>query len=646
MAAKCIRPAEPQDHSAILALAKGVAQEGDAFQFEATVSEEELSFYWLPEPKARVESYVALGEDDSILGVYVLHPASGGRGAHIAHGSFLVDQAGRGRGLGKELCAHSVRLARERGYAGMRLNMVVATNTPAVRVCKACGFQVMCTMPGVFSHPTRGMVDAHVMFHNLEDLGASSSAPRRASQVSTVEQAAPTLAYSSASCTVGQEVRLQPRLGQAAAGEFSVEPALPAGLTLDASTGVISGSPSAPIEETTFRVRGAFEACITLHVEEPAPPTPVVTSVGIDEDFAARLENVTDVADLLPEPTKTRTYGDWMVWMVHRAWLNDPSLVDFCFNNMHMPPGHIEPRIAPKLMAALAWNTHIEVLSLSNSSMQRAEVAEMSASLRRNTTLVTINLESNWLDSTAVRELALAIKDNREIPLEQFRVSHQKQMGRFFGRPTEEAIGQMMSQSERILKLGFECQDAHWRNLIDRGLLRNNDAWRRRQATAEAEHVPAAEECTLGHVLLRAHPGAPATEFFPPEKGAVHVLYCGYVAQTGRLPTSSQLQSCAKNSGSVLPYNVAGPLVRDCRSWILNRVLKSEVVVTDAFGTDIAGTLHGWSEEVNGQWMMDVWGEDGRRRTFRSNKEPGFWVSDAWVPWLQAPARAAVHAGG
>ena len=58
---------------------------------------------------------------------------------------------------------------------------------------------------------------------------------------------------------------------------------------------------------------------------------------------------------------------------VHRAWLDDPTLVDFDFTNTPMPPAHIEPRIAPKLVRAMETNSHIENLTLYDSNLQKAE---------------------------------------------------------------------------------------------------------------------------------------------------------------------------------------------------------------------------------------------------------------------------------
>merc|ERR1712228_87947 len=138
----------------------------------------------------------------------------------------------------------------------------------------------------------------------------------------------------------------------------------------------------------------------------------------------------------------------------------------------------------------------------------------------------------NWLDSTAVRELALAIRSNQRVRIEELRFSHQKQMGMFFGRPTEEAVGQMMEKNESIVKLGFECDDTNWRNLIDRALLRNNDYWRRsQQGPSSAEELPPTEERTLSQLHLEVPPRAlSAFGVFPDDGSFAPSIFRCYVA--------------------------------------------------------------------------------------------------------------------
>merc|ERR1719203_2658280 len=101
-----------------------------------------------------------------------------------------------------------------------------------------------------------------------------------------------------------------------------------------------------------------------------------------------------------------------MIWIVHRAYLNDPQLAVINFNNIHMPPPHVELRIAPKLMKALKTNTHVQELSLVNSNLQKESGPDLGAALSENKTLKTLNLESNWLESGAIRAISEGIAEN------------------------------------------------------------------------------------------------------------------------------------------------------------------------------------------------------------------------------------------
>jgi len=512
----------------------------------------------------------------------------------------------------------------------MRINMVVSTNTAAIRVCTACGFKKTGTIPRAFQHPHCGLVDTYVMFHDLDHI---QEPPR---MLSPTEK--PALHFPAAPfgivLLVDEEVELHPQLGggNATGGAvYEVEPDLPEGLNLDKNTGAITGSAVGPVDDTRYQVKATVTTELLLRVEEAEVHCEDV-SMSINEDFANIVEQVTDLSQLPHEPSKIRAYGDWMIWVVHRVWLDDPTLFELNFNNMHMPAPHVESRIAPKLMAAMEWNTHMEVLSLSNSNVQKVSGVDLATSLRKNRTLKTLNLECNCLDSISVREVALAIKDNASCAIEHLRFSHQKQMGKFYGRPTEEAVGQMMQFNELIVKLGFECDDAHWRNLIDRALLRNNDYFRRRQAQVQSdqEELPTAEEKSLGHVLLLQAPSGPASQAIR-EYG----MLCDYMEVNLKLPTTSQLQNCAKNNGTPIAYNLAAPMIKECRSWMMDGAKGKEVVIADACGTETCGVLREWSLN-NDHWLVDLWLEDGGRCTFRSNKDPAFSLSDAWSDWFRS----------
>jgi hypothetical protein len=219
-----------------------------------------------------------------------------------------------------------------------------------------------------------------------------------------------------------------------------------------------------------------------------------------------------------------KAFGDWMIWMVHRAYLNDPTLTDLNFNNIHMPPPHIDERIAPKLVKAIGANTHIEVLSLANSNLIKAQAADLAASLAKNRTLRVVSLESNQLDSQAVKDIAQAIAGNKDSEITQLRLAPQKNMGRFFGRHVEEAIGSMMERNDRILELGFECEYADSNIVITRTLLRNNDFARGRRRKTEGFEQEnedlQADERTLGSLALVTPPTTSAEQDFMSSGGA------------------------------------------------------------------------------------------------------------------------------
>ena len=91
-------------------------------------------------------------------------PNRPGRGSHVATGSFMVDPAATGQGVGRALGEHVVAAARAAGYRGIQFNAVVETNTGAVRLWQSLGFRVIGTVPGAFRSAAHGYVGLHVMY--------------------------------------------------------------------------------------------------------------------------------------------------------------------------------------------------------------------------------------------------------------------------------------------------------------------------------------------------------------------------------------------------------------------------------------------------------------------------------------------------
>jgi ribosomal protein S18 acetylase RimI-like enzyme len=62
---------------------------------------------------------------------------------------------------------HALETARDLGFRAMQFNCVVSTNTRAVALWQAHGFDVVGRLPGAFRHPMQGYVDALVMYRQL-----------------------------------------------------------------------------------------------------------------------------------------------------------------------------------------------------------------------------------------------------------------------------------------------------------------------------------------------------------------------------------------------------------------------------------------------------------------------------------------------
>jgi GNAT superfamily N-acetyltransferase len=79
----------------------------------------------------------------------------------------MVDPAHQGRGVGRALGRYAVDWARTAGFRSMQFNAVVETNTDAVKLWQALGFEILATVPAAFDSRSRGLVGLHVMYQRL-----------------------------------------------------------------------------------------------------------------------------------------------------------------------------------------------------------------------------------------------------------------------------------------------------------------------------------------------------------------------------------------------------------------------------------------------------------------------------------------------
>lgn len=160
-----IRPALPADEDAVAAILEPICATGEVFCADPGGGRPAALAYWgWGRPGTRV--FLA-GDAGTPLGTYYLRPNQTGNGAHVANAGYATAPAAQGRGVARDMLAHSLATAKAAGFRAMQYNFVVSTNARAIATWAAAGFETVGRLPGAFRHPRHGYVDALVMFRRL-----------------------------------------------------------------------------------------------------------------------------------------------------------------------------------------------------------------------------------------------------------------------------------------------------------------------------------------------------------------------------------------------------------------------------------------------------------------------------------------------
>lgn len=133
---------------------------GDTYVFAPDTPKSDLPKLWFADS---MDTFVAV-LDGEIVGTYFIKPNQPGLGSHIANCGYMVSPSHHGKGIGRLLCEHSQEYGKEQGYTGMQFNIVVSTNTVAVKLWQKLGFDIIGTTPKAFRHSALGLVDTYIMF--------------------------------------------------------------------------------------------------------------------------------------------------------------------------------------------------------------------------------------------------------------------------------------------------------------------------------------------------------------------------------------------------------------------------------------------------------------------------------------------------
>ena len=174
-----VRPASHDDDDAIWAILKPVYRAGQTYCIPRDITRDAALADWFAPPFTVFVAEIG----GRILGTSHVGANRPAGGSHVANASFATDPAARGRGVARALVENAKIWAGRTGFAAMQFNFVVSSNADAVHLWQTSGFKIVGRLPGAFTHPQLGPVDAYVMFHDLcgqglaGDQGAAAKTP-------------------------------------------------------------------------------------------------------------------------------------------------------------------------------------------------------------------------------------------------------------------------------------------------------------------------------------------------------------------------------------------------------------------------------------------------------------------------------------
>lgn len=165
MSSLTIRKSTSGDRDALWTIMEPIIRAGETYALPTDWDKDIALNYWC-DPTHTV--FVAEdSETMSIVGTYFLHANQKGNGNHVANCGYMTLSNVTGKGIARTMCAHSLQIAKERGFAAMQYNFVIQSNERAVRLWQFMGFEIIGRIPRGFRHPTLGEVDIFIMHQFL-----------------------------------------------------------------------------------------------------------------------------------------------------------------------------------------------------------------------------------------------------------------------------------------------------------------------------------------------------------------------------------------------------------------------------------------------------------------------------------------------
>lgn len=160
-----IRKYKDTDWAQVWTIIEKVFRAGETYAFSPEVTEEEARKIWIELPQ---ETYVAIDQENIILGTYYIKQNQPGLGSHVCNCGYMVSESARGKGVASNMCEHSQQVAVNLGFKAMQYNLVVSSNEGAIRLWKKLGFQIIGKLPNAFNSKSAGYIDALIMYKELQ----------------------------------------------------------------------------------------------------------------------------------------------------------------------------------------------------------------------------------------------------------------------------------------------------------------------------------------------------------------------------------------------------------------------------------------------------------------------------------------------
>ncbi|XP_043933474.1 tropomodulin-3-like [Protopterus annectens] len=178
-----------------------------------------------------------------------------------------------------------------------------------------------------------------------------------------------------------------------------------------------------------------------------------------------KCEQLIPVPDEPPNPTNVEE-------SLRRIKANDPRLVEVNLNNIK----NIPIPTLKEFAKTLECNTHVKSFSLAATRSNDPIASAFADMLKRNKTLNSLNVESNFITGTGILALVNALKENDT--LTEIRIDNQRQQ---LGTAVEVEIAKMLEKNTTIIKFGYHFTQQGPRARAAAAITKNNDLVRKKR---------------------------------------------------------------------------------------------------------------------------------------------------------------------